>query len=104
MFSAYSASLLLHHPTLTGPQSDLLALARQRTSGHAEEILDIAYFAQLHPDSANYMLPHSLLLAARVRLAELLERKGHYRGRDMDLLITGLLTFGRHWGLEGEWT
>jgi hypothetical protein len=77
-------------------------LAKQRISVHAEEILDIIHFAHTRPVNSNYMLPHPLLLAARVRLGELLERKGHCRGRDMDLLVNGLLSLGKNWGLEGE--
>jgi hypothetical protein len=48
------------------------------------------------------MLPHCLIIAARVRLPELVERRGHYRGRDMDILVKCLLSFGRNWGLQGK--
>lgn len=48
------------------------------------------------------MLPHPLVLAARVRLLELLERKGSYHGRDMDLIVNALHTFGKNWGMQGS--
>ncbi|KAJ9606688.1 hypothetical protein H2200_008696 [Cladophialophora chaetospira] len=95
---AHSALLLLHHPlalieSRAGP-------SKTRCSASAEEILDVTHVLQDVPNAGNYLLPHPLVLAARVRLLELVQRKGHYRGRDMDLIVKALLTFGKDWGMQ----
>ncbi|RSL67354.1 hypothetical protein CEP53_003009 [Fusarium sp. AF-6] len=74
----------------------------ERSTLHAEELLDIAHTIQDQSHLGNFMLPHCWLLAARFRLPELVRKKGHYRGRDTDLLIKCLLTFGTCWGLQDK--
>lgn len=97
-----SASLLLHHPVVHLYKKDRNNFSRKRCSSDAESILDIVNTLQNQPDVGNYILPHPLVLAARVRLSELIEKKGHYRGRDMQLILDGLNQFGRNWGLQGS--
>ena len=99
---AHCCCLLLHNSPPSSDMSELSQLSRQRTSAHAEDILDIASTSLDHPELGNYMLPHCHILAARVRLSELLARKGTYKGRDMKLLIKCLLTFGKRWGLQDK--
>ena len=99
---ALSASLLLHHPIAYIHRADPRSSSRQRCSASAEDILDIVHGVQNNEKIGNYMLPHPLVLAARVRLLELLERKGHYHGRDMDLIVKALHTFGTRWGMQGS--
>ncbi|OAP54543.1 hypothetical protein AYL99_10991 [Fonsecaea erecta] len=98
---AHSALLLLHHPIAC---RDSHGYSKSQCLASAEEILDVAYVIQDVPNAGNYLLPHPLVLAARVRLLELVHRKGHYRGRDMDLIVKALLTFGRYWGMQEKLT
>ncbi|ETI22293.1 hypothetical protein G647_06366 [Cladophialophora carrionii CBS 160.54] len=96
---AHSALLLLHHPIA---RRESHGSSKTRCTAAAEEILDVAYGILDVPYTGNYLLPHPLVLAARVRLLELVQRKGHYRGRDMDLIVKALLTFGKYWGMQGQ--
>ncbi|KIW31301.1 uncharacterized protein PV07_02959 [Cladophialophora immunda] len=98
---AHSALLLLHHPIAC---REAHGYSKSRCVASAEEILDVAYVIQDVPHAGNYLLPHPLVLAARVRLLELVQRKGHYRGRDMDLIVKALLTFGKYWGMQEKLT
>ncbi|KIX95169.1 uncharacterized protein Z520_09085 [Fonsecaea multimorphosa CBS 102226] len=94
---AHSALLLLHHPVA---RRESHGYSKSQCLASAEEILDVVYVIQDVPNAGNYLLPHPLVLAARVRLLELSQRKGHYRGRDMDLIVKALLTFGKYWGMQ----
>lgn len=66
---------VLHNFTRNDKAPKLSHFSQQRLSRHAEDILDIAIAIQNHPVLENYMVPHYLVLAARVRLFELRERR-----------------------------
>lgn len=99
---AHCASLLLHHPIVYKYKKDRNNSSNRRCSTGAEDILDIIHLIHKNPKIGNYMLPHPLVIAARVRLWELLEQRGHYRGRDTDLVVSALHTLGKNWGLQGK--
>ncbi|KAH8819245.1 fungal-specific transcription factor domain-containing protein [Xylogone sp. PMI_703] len=96
----HCASLLLHHPIVHKYKKDRNGASRKRCSAGAENILDIIHLIHKNPKVGNYMLPHPLVIAARVRLLELLEQRGHYRGRDTDLIVSALHSLGKNWGMQ----
>ncbi|KAJ2981628.1 hypothetical protein NQ176_g1910 [Zarea fungicola] len=99
---AHCACLLLLASPKCGVSVDFQRYASQRFSLHAEEMLDIAHSIQDQPHLGNYMLPDCLLLAGRVRFLDLIKQRGHYKGRDADLLVKCLLSFGKCWGLQDK--
>ncbi len=98
---AHCASLLLHHPIVHKYKRDRNGSSSKRCSAGAETILDIIHLVHKNPKVGNYVLPHPLFTAARVRLLELLEQRGHYRGRDTDLVVSALHSLGKNWGMQG---
>ena len=101
-FANSSAYLLLYHPIgYLQPSHERTTHARSRCAAAADTILDIAHVTRDRPKVNNYLLPHPLILAARVRLQDITELRGNYRGRDMDLVVSAMRSIGRNWGLHG---